>query len=91
MNPFEALQPRVASGEMTSRDLVVYGMLCAMVAGGKAPTLADVGAIIGTRRDRHKSARRALRKLEGLGLVRRENPPGVAMRIVVHLPAVTAA
>lgn len=87
MNPFQELEDRIASGEMTPRDVAVYGMLCAMVASGHDPTLADVGTVIGTRRDRHKSARRAVRKLEALGLVRRENRDGAAMRIVVHLPA----
>lgn len=86
-NPFLALQPRIASGEMTHRDLTVYGMLCAIVAAGRDPTLQDVGDILGTSRDRHKSARRAVRKLEGLGLVRREQGPGGRMRIAVHLPA----
>ncbi len=86
MNPFLALQPRIASGEMTPRDVMVYGMLCAMVASGRVPGLADVGALIGTRSDRHKAARRAVRKLEALGLVRREHDDGKPMRLVVHLP-----
>jgi predicted transcriptional regulator len=87
VNPFLALAPLIESGRMTHRDATVYGMLIAMVGAGQSPTLADVGRILNARADRHKSARRALRKLESLGLVRRENPPGVPMRIVVHLPA----
>lgn len=86
MNHFLALQPRIESGEMTHRDVAVYGILCAMVTSGMAPTLADVGRIIGTRADRHKAARRAVRKLEQLKLVRRVNGDGKPMQIVVHLP-----
>jgi hypothetical protein len=86
VNPFLALQPRIESGEMTHRDVAVYGMLCAMVTNGYEPTLADVGRIIGTRADRHKSARRAVRKLEQLGLMRRDHEPGKPVRIVLLLP-----
>jgi hypothetical protein len=86
-NPFLALHARIAAGEMTHRDLVLYGMLCALVGSGKKPTLNDVGDILGTRNDRNKSARRAVRKLEALGLVRRVNPDGVRMTIDVFLPS----
>ncbi len=87
LTPFLALQPRIESGEMTHRDVVVYGLLCVMVAAGQTPGLADVGRIIGTSSDRHKAARRAVRKLEQLKLVRRVNTDGKPMQIVVHLPA----
>jgi hypothetical protein len=90
VNPFLALAPLIESGRMTHRDATVYGMLIAMVGAGQSPTLADVGRIIGTRRDSDKSARRALRKLESLNLVRRVTRGGARMVINVHLPPGTS-
>lgn len=87
MNPFVALEARIATGEMTARDLMVYGMAMAHAGGTGCVTFEDVGRILGTRRDRHKSARRAVRKLEQLGLMRREHEAGKPVRIVLLLPA----
>lgn len=72
--------PILERTDLTAVHRVIVCWIVAAQASGMNPSIADIGRVLGTGRDRHKAARRHIRALELKGVLRRVHAPGKPMR-----------